>query len=152
MVDGASPWRRFRKITLPMLAPTTTFLLIMMAIISLQTFDQVFVLTGGGPANSTSTDRFVDPATAAAFRLIFIRNRSLAKVFAGRSPDRVWPGGRPPETVALVNQLMAVSLLFVVQAVLDLRQLWLLFVLTVVGAALAAVDGPARRTFIPRFT
>jgi multiple sugar transport system permease protein len=55
MVDGASPWRRFRKITLPMLAPTTTFLLIMMAIISLQTFDQVFVLTGGGPANSTST-------------------------------------------------------------------------------------------------
>jgi hypothetical protein len=62
------------------------------------------------------------------------------------------PGGRPPETVALVNQLMAVSLLFVVQAVLDLRQLWLLFVLTVVGAALAAVDGPARRTFIPLFT
>jgi multiple sugar transport system permease protein len=55
MVDGASAWRRFRKITLPMLAPTTTFLLIMMAIISLQTFDQVFVLTGGGPANSTST-------------------------------------------------------------------------------------------------
>jgi multiple sugar transport system permease protein len=55
MVDGASGWRRFRKITLPMLAPTTTFLLIMMAIISLQTFDQVFVLTGGGPANSTST-------------------------------------------------------------------------------------------------
>lgn len=55
MVDGAGPWRRFRRITLPMLAPTTTFLMIMMAIISLQTFDQVFVLTGGGPANSTST-------------------------------------------------------------------------------------------------
>lgn len=55
MVDGARGWRRFRRITLPMLAPTTTFLMIMMAVVSLQTFDQVFVLTGGGPANTTST-------------------------------------------------------------------------------------------------
>jgi multiple sugar transport system permease protein len=36
------------------LAPTTTFILIYNSILSFQVFDQVFVLTGGGPANSTN--------------------------------------------------------------------------------------------------
>lgn len=46
--------------------------------------------------------------------------------------------------------LMAVSLVFALQALLDWRQLWLLYLLTAISAALAAVDTPARRTFIPR--
>lgn len=46
--------------------------------------------------------------------------------------------------------LTAVSVLFVLQAALDLRQVWLLYVLTAASAGLTAVDGPARRTFIPR--
>jgi MFS family permease len=46
--------------------------------------------------------------------------------------------------------LMLVSLVFALQAVLDWHQVWLLYVLTAIGAALAAVDTPARRTFIPR--
>ncbi|HEU4946011.1 MAG TPA: MFS transporter [Kribbella sp.] len=46
--------------------------------------------------------------------------------------------------------LMVVSAVFALQAVLDLRQVWLLYLLTAVGAALAAVDAPARRTFLPR--
>lgn len=46
--------------------------------------------------------------------------------------------------------LMVVSVLFALQAALDLEQVWLLYVLTAVSAALAAVDAPARRTFIPR--
>jgi multiple sugar transport system permease protein len=53
-IDGAGPLRRFRHVTLPLLAPTTTFLLIYDTILALQVFDQVFVLTGGGPAGSTN--------------------------------------------------------------------------------------------------
>ncbi|MDX6258491.1 MAG: hypothetical protein QOH84_179 [Kribbellaceae bacterium] len=46
--------------------------------------------------------------------------------------------------------LMVVSLLFALQALLDWRQVWLLYLLTATAAALAAIDTPARRTFIPR--
>lgn len=46
--------------------------------------------------------------------------------------------------------LAVVSLLFALQAVLDLRQLWLLYVLIAVQSCLGAIDQPARRTFIPR--
>jgi len=53
-IDGASAFRRFWRITVPLLAPTTTFILIYNSILAFQVFDQVFVLTGGGPANSTN--------------------------------------------------------------------------------------------------
>lgn len=46
--------------------------------------------------------------------------------------------------------LIVVSALFALQALLDLRQLWLLYVLTAVSASLSAIAAPARRTFIPR--
>jgi multiple sugar transport system permease protein len=53
-IDGAGALKRFRHVTIPLLAPTTTFLLIYDTILALQVFDQVFVLTGGGPAGSTN--------------------------------------------------------------------------------------------------
>ncbi|HLW61698.1 MAG TPA: sugar ABC transporter permease [bacterium] len=53
-LDGASPFRRFLSITVPLLAPTTIFIVIYNMIFALQAFDQVFVLTSGGPANSTN--------------------------------------------------------------------------------------------------
>ena len=53
-IDGAGAVARFRRITVPLLAPTTVFLLIYDSILAFQIFDQVFVLTGGGPANSTN--------------------------------------------------------------------------------------------------
>ena len=53
-IDGAGPLKRFRHVTIPLLAPTTTFILIYDTILALQVFDQVFVLTGGGPAGSTN--------------------------------------------------------------------------------------------------
>ncbi len=53
-IDGASAVGRFWRITVPLLAPTTTFILIYNSILAFQVFDQVFVLTGGGPANSTN--------------------------------------------------------------------------------------------------
>ena len=53
-IDGAGALRRFWRISVPLLAPTTTFILIYNGILAFQVFDQVFVLTGGGPANSTN--------------------------------------------------------------------------------------------------
>ena len=53
-IDGAGGLSRFRHITIPLLAPTTTFILIYNSISAFQVFDQVFVLTSGGPANSTN--------------------------------------------------------------------------------------------------
>ncbi|WP_213531143.1 carbohydrate ABC transporter permease [Paenibacillus cisolokensis] len=53
-MDGAKPWQKFRSITLPMLSPTTFFLLITGLIGTFKVFDIIQVLTGGGPANSTS--------------------------------------------------------------------------------------------------
>jgi multiple sugar transport system permease protein len=48
-VDGASAWQRFRRITLPLLAPTTFFLLIVQIIWLITAFDQIFIMTNGGP-------------------------------------------------------------------------------------------------------
>lgn len=48
-VDGAGPWQRFRKITLPLVAPTTLFLLVLNMIGSMKSFEQLFVMTQGGP-------------------------------------------------------------------------------------------------------
>jgi multiple sugar transport system permease protein len=53
-IDGAGPVAQFFRITIPLLAPTTTFIAIYNSILAFQVFDQVFVLTGGGPANSTN--------------------------------------------------------------------------------------------------
>jgi len=53
-IDGAGGWQRFRHITLPLLSPTTFFALIISLIHSFQVFDQVWIMTGGGPAGATS--------------------------------------------------------------------------------------------------
>lgn len=55
-VDGAGAWMRFWKITLPMLAPTTFFVVSTTVIKALQVFEQVYIATappGGGPNNAT---------------------------------------------------------------------------------------------------
>ena len=52
-LDGAGPWDRFRHITLPLLSPYVLFNLIMGLIGTLQIFTQAFVMTKGGPVNST---------------------------------------------------------------------------------------------------
>ncbi len=53
-IDGANNLVQLFKITIPLLAPITTFILIYNTILAFQVFDQVFVLTGGGPAYSTT--------------------------------------------------------------------------------------------------
>jgi ABC-type sugar transport system permease subunit len=56
-IDGAGAWQRFRYVTLPMLRPTLTFLLITSTIGCLQMFDQLYTLGGatGGPQRSFQT-------------------------------------------------------------------------------------------------
>ena len=52
-LDGAGPWQRFRRITLPLLRPTLFFVLVTGIISAAQVFDTVYALTGGGPQNRT---------------------------------------------------------------------------------------------------
>jgi raffinose/stachyose/melibiose transport system permease protein len=54
-IDGAGPWRRFRSVTLPLLAPTLRISVFLSVIGSIQLFDLVWVTTTGGPTNSTET-------------------------------------------------------------------------------------------------
>ncbi len=54
-VDGAGTWRRFRHVTLPGLRPTLLFVFVIGIIGSFQVFDQMFVMTQGGPVGSTET-------------------------------------------------------------------------------------------------
>lgn len=58
-VDGATSWAQIRYITIPLLAPTTALLMVMAMIDSFLLFDQVFVLTGGGPAGTTDVIGFL---------------------------------------------------------------------------------------------
>ncbi|NVM98534.1 carbohydrate ABC transporter permease [Arthrobacter sp. SDTb3-6] len=54
-LDGANGWKRFVHVTFPMLSNTMTFVVIVALIAALQAFDQIYVLTGGGPYRSTET-------------------------------------------------------------------------------------------------
>ncbi len=55
VLDGTSPWQRFRHVTLPLLSNTTMFVTIIAVIFSFQSFDQIYVMTSGGPFFRTET-------------------------------------------------------------------------------------------------
>jgi len=81
-VDGANAWQQFRHVTLPGLRPTILFVYVIGIIGSFQVFDQIFVMTQGGPINATRTivfdlyDRFyslkLGEASAVAYVLLVI--------------------------------------------------------------------------------
>jgi len=52
-MDGAGPWQQIWRITLPMLARTTTLVVVLQIIASLKVFDQMYIMTSGGPNFST---------------------------------------------------------------------------------------------------
>ena len=54
-VDGASAWRRFRHVTLPLISPTTFFLFVFQMIGAFQLFAEPYTMTRGGPAQSSLT-------------------------------------------------------------------------------------------------
>jgi multiple sugar transport system permease protein len=97
-IDGASRLQRLFSITLPLLRPTTLFVLIMSVIGSFQVFEQVFVMTRGGPGNATMTivqyiyresfERFDmgygSAVTYVLFGIIFILTALQLKFFGNR--------------------------------------------------------------------
>ncbi|WSG70016.1 sugar ABC transporter permease [Nonomuraea glycinis] len=52
-IDGASAWDKLRAITLPMLSRTTALIVILQLLASLKVFDQIYLMTGGGPEDAT---------------------------------------------------------------------------------------------------
>ena len=54
-VDGASAWQAFRDVTLPQLMPVLAIVTILKSIFSIKTFDQIYMLTNGGPGTATQT-------------------------------------------------------------------------------------------------
>jgi multiple sugar transport system permease protein len=97
-IDGAGRWHQFWNITIPLLSPTTFFVLIMSVIGSFQVFDTVYVLTSGGPLNSTKVlvfylyehaFKFFDMGYASAvayllFAVVFILTMVQMKYLRGR--------------------------------------------------------------------
>jgi multiple sugar transport system permease protein len=67
-IDGANRWQSFWRITLPLLQPTTFFIFVTSLIGAFQVFDVVYVMTGGGPANATTT--IVHQIYSAAFKAL----------------------------------------------------------------------------------
>ena len=54
-VDGATGWQKFRHVTLPHLKPVILIVLLFRTLDAFRVFDAIYILTGGGPANSTET-------------------------------------------------------------------------------------------------
>ncbi|MGL4174570.1 MAG: carbohydrate ABC transporter permease, partial [Dermatophilaceae bacterium] len=64
MVDGANAWQRFRNVTVPHLRPTILLVVTLGIIGTWQVFDQMYVMTDGGPAKTTLTPAFLSYQTA----------------------------------------------------------------------------------------
>jgi ABC-type sugar transport system permease subunit len=62
-IDGATAWRTFRRLTLPLLKPALVVALIFRTLQALLVFDVIYILTGGGPGTSTETLSFVNYQT-----------------------------------------------------------------------------------------
>lgn len=68
-VDGASGWRLFRYITLPLLSPTTFFLMLITVIGTFKAFNHIYIMTQGGPGDATTT------ASILIFKQMVVYNR-----------------------------------------------------------------------------
>jgi multiple sugar transport system permease protein len=97
-IDGAGAWGRFRHVTLPGLRHPLVFVLTVTAILAFRLFDQVRILTRGGPENATTT--VMNEAVAAAFdRQQVAVGSAMTVVFfvivlALTVLGRWWAGGR----------------------------------------------------------
>jgi multiple sugar transport system permease protein/sn-glycerol 3-phosphate transport system permease protein len=96
-IEGASAWRRLRHVTLPLLGPSLLFVLVVAIISSFQVFDQVYVMTQGGPADQTNVliffiwqhaFRFWDLGLGAALTTLFVAGLLLTVVVVFRGLGR----------------------------------------------------------------
>ncbi len=97
-IDGAGPWRIFRDVTVPLLKPTILLALLLRAMDLVRIFDQIFILTQGGPGTATETVslyiyrtafRFSNFGYAAAMSFVLLAatilfSRSLMRVMRTR--------------------------------------------------------------------
>jgi len=63
-IDGAGAWQKFRRITIPLVMPTTLYVLTTTTIAAFQTFSVINLMTGGGPSYASSTALFLIYKTA----------------------------------------------------------------------------------------
>jgi putative chitobiose transport system permease protein len=55
MIDGANAWQRLWRVTIPLLRPTMTLVIVIASIGAMKVFGEIYVMTGGGPADRTNT-------------------------------------------------------------------------------------------------
>jgi multiple sugar transport system permease protein len=89
-IDGTTPWQQIRYITIPLLNRTTSLIVVLQIIASLKIFDQVYLMTSGGPGTSTQTaiglitntafTDFRSGAASAAAVLLFIVILAIAVI------------------------------------------------------------------------
>jgi multiple sugar transport system permease protein len=77
-IDGASPWSKFRHITLPMLSPVILFNLVMQTISGFMVFTQAFIITGGAPMDTT------------LFYALYLYQRAFATFQMGYASAMAW--------------------------------------------------------------
>lgn len=99
-VDGATPWQQIRRITIPLLNRTTALVVLLQIVASLKIFDQVYLMTSGGPgistqvtlgliANTAFTDYRVGAASAASVLFfVFIVAVAVIRQLIERSVTR----------------------------------------------------------------
>jgi sn-glycerol 3-phosphate transport system permease protein len=96
-VDGARAWRRFWRVTVPMLSPTIFFATVVGTIIAFQTFGQIHLLTRGGPGDSTNVLAYAvfnslrvrnDPGEAAIIAIALFVVTLMVTVFQLRVLER----------------------------------------------------------------
>lgn len=96
-IEGASAWRRLRHVTLPLLGPALLFVFVVAIISSFQVFDQVYVMTQGGPADQTNVlifyiwqhaFRFWDLGMGAALTTLFVAGLLLTVLLVFRGIGR----------------------------------------------------------------
>jgi multiple sugar transport system permease protein len=83
-LDGAGPWMRFRKITLPMISGALFFTLIVQTISALQMFDQAYTMFFGGQQNSTYAN------DAALFYVIYLFQQGFSFLHMGYASALAW--------------------------------------------------------------
>ncbi len=77
-IDGANHWQRFQHVTVPMLSPTLFFILVLSVIASFQVFTTAYVMTGGGPAEST------------LFYMLYLYRRAFVLLNMGYAASMAW--------------------------------------------------------------
>jgi len=90
LIDGSSRWQTFRYVTLPLLKPAILIVLLLRTMDLLRVFDQIFILTEGGPGFATETIslyiyraafRFFDFGYAAAMSFVLLALTNIISVF-----------------------------------------------------------------------